>query len=287
MTSWKGRIEALRPTDWADTASEGVGQSSMPTFVPGLGTMLLVAGLLTSCQSQRSGTAAPQQTIPSKQPAVKVAPPTPLDQKKAELGGETWDPAWDGPLERELPPVMLSWRVPRDVRRFCPDFYRMTDVNKRAFWAYFFQAMAAAEAGLNPTTNVRHTEPAIVKVDTVTHQLIHSEGLLQLTYEDEKRYGCNFDWEIDKHLPPHDPRRTILNPQRNLDCGVKILANQLFVLHEPLFAHNSYWSTLQPGTVSFAVFEKQMTNPPAACALPARAHRHRPKGVVTETAAKE
>jgi len=34
----------------------------------------------------------------------------------------------------------------------------MNDPDKRAFWAYFFQALAGAEAGLNPRTRVRHTE---------------------------------------------------------------------------------------------------------------------------------
>jgi hypothetical protein len=46
---------------------------------------------------------------------------------------------------------------------------------------------------------------------------------------------------------------------------VKILDNQLFALNRPLLSHYSYWSTLQPGTVSYRVFAKQMTNVPAAC----------------------
>ena len=41
-------------------------------------------------------------------------------------------------------------QVPHDVRRLCPNFYQMSDVDKRAFWAYFFQALAGAEAGLSP-----------------------------------------------------------------------------------------------------------------------------------------
>jgi hypothetical protein len=35
---------------------------------------------------------------------------------------------------------------PRGVRRFCPRFYEMGKADKRAFWAYFFQAFAGAEA---------------------------------------------------------------------------------------------------------------------------------------------
>ena len=206
------------------------------------------------------------------QPAVKIAPPTPLDVQAAALGGPTWDKHWDVFIERSLPPAMLTRRVPHDVRRYCPAFYRMSEADKRAWWAYLFQAMAAAEAGLNSTTNVRHTDPAVAVRDSVTKMTVHQEGLLQLTYEDSKRYGCAFDWHADKDLPAHDPRKTILNPERNLACGIRILSHQIIDRHEPIFSPSSYWSTLQPGTQSFAVFEKQMTNPPRACEL--RAHHH-------------
>src|SRR5258708_7249787 len=101
-------------------------------------------------------------------PAVKVAPSTPLNVKAAELGGPTWDKHWDIFIERLLPPEMLTRRVPRDVRRYCPAFYTMSEEDKRAWWAYLFQAMAAAEAGLNATTNVRHTEPEVAVPDHVT-----------------------------------------------------------------------------------------------------------------------
>lgn len=208
-------------------------------------------------------------------PVTKPAPATPLDAKKVELGGNTWDPQWDQVVETAIPPEMLSTQVPRDVRRFCPRFYQLSDVDKRAFWAYFFQALAGAEAGLNPQSNVRHTEPEIAKVDAVTHQMVHSEGLLQLTYQDQQRYGCDFNWDADKHLPPHDPGRTILTPQNNLKCGINILSNQIITQHKPLFASTSYWSTLQPGRPSYRMFVKQMTNPPVVCGLHERVS-HKP-----------
>ncbi len=203
--------------------------------------------------------------------ATKPAPATPIDAKKAELGGKTWNPAWDQIVEQAIPPEMLSSQVPRDVRRFCPNFYRMNETDKRVFWAYFFQALAGAEAGLNPTTNVRH--PEIAKTDKVTGQHVHSEGLLQLTYEDQKAYDCDFDWERDRELPSHDPAKTILQPRNNLECGIKILDNQIITLHRPLVTRKSYWSTLQPGTVGYRVFAKEMINPPAACAKPLRPSR--------------
>src|SRR6202161_144629 len=118
--------------------------------------------------------------------ATKPAPPTPIDEKKVELGGTPWNPQWDEIIEKALPPEMLSSQVPPGVRRFCPRFYEMGTTDKLTFWAYFFQALAGAEAGLNPNTSVRHSEPGGALA-------MRSEGLLQLSYADRKRYGCDFN----------------------------------------------------------------------------------------------
>jgi hypothetical protein len=122
---------------------------------------------------------------------TKPAPPTPIDEKKVELGGTPWNPQWDEIIEKALPPEMLSSQVPRGVRRFCPRFYEIGETDKRSFWAYFFQALAGAEASLNPNASVRHDEPEVPERDQVTGITIRSEGLLQLAYADQKRYGCN------------------------------------------------------------------------------------------------
>jgi hypothetical protein len=201
---------------------------------------------------------------------TKPAPATPIDAKKAELGGEPWDPAWDHIIEQAIPPEMISSRVPKDVRKFCPNFYNMSETDKRVFWAYFFQALAGAEACLDPTTRVRHPERQIVRLDPVTNRVFRSEGLLQLAYQDSQRYGCDFDWEKDRHLKGNDPSRTILQPKNNLECGVIILSNQLFQLKKPLLWKSSYWEPLRPGSASHRNFAKEMTNPPAGCAKPAR-----------------
>lgn len=223
------------------------------------------------CKSQPQ----PQASTPAPAPALKPAPPTPVEQKREEIGGPTWDPGWDKIVELALPPEMLSAQAGRDLRHLCPKFDTISEADKRAFWAYFFQALAAAEAGLKPTTNVRHTQAAVAVKDDVTGQTVHQEGLLQLTYQDAKRYSCDFDWDADRHLPPKDPARTILQPKNNLECGVKILDNQLFSLHKPLLSSTSYWSTLRPGTASYRVWSKQMTNVPEACGTRTHTPGHR------------
>jgi hypothetical protein len=223
------------------------------------------------------------------QPAIKPAPPTPIAQKKVELGEPSWDPQWDTIVEKALPADMISGRVARQVRSYCPRFASLNEADKRAFWAYTFQALAGAEAGLKPTTNVRHTDPEVAVEDTVTKGTVHQEGLLQLTYMDAKRYGCEFDWKHDKNLPAKDPEKTILQPRNNLLCGVKIMHHQLITQHKPLLSSTSYWVTLRPDTMSYTVFAKQMTNLPTACrTAPApleEAKTRRPGGTVTAAAA--
>ena len=199
------------------------------------------------------------------QSEMKPAPETPIAEKKNELGKESWNPAWDRIVEEALPPDMLSASVARDVKPFCPRFNGLGEADKRAFWAYFFQALAGAEAGLEPTKDVHHPTQSPGVKDTVTKRAVRSEGLLQLTFMDAERYGCNFDWDKDKKLAEKDPARTILQPGNSLTCGVKILFNQIITQRKPLLSRSSYWATLRPGGLSYRVFAQQMANVPTVC----------------------
>lgn len=215
----------------------------------------------TGCgKTQKPAAAAPA-------PATKPAPPTPIDVKRSELGGPMWDPAWDKIVEGALPAEMLSAEAGRAARPFCPQFNAIDEADKRAFWAYFFQALAGAEGGLKPTSHVAHSQPKMEVKDQVTGVQGRTEGLLQLAYADEKRYGCDFDWEADRKLRAGDPARTILQPKNNLECGIKILDQELIQRHKPLLSRTEYWSTLQPGTASYRMFARQMANVPAACGM--------------------
>ncbi len=209
------------------------------------------------------GLRAGQQAPPLAE--MKPGPQTPIAVKKEELGEPAWNREWDKIVEDALPAEMLSARVARDVRPFCPRFNAISDGDKRAYWAYFFQALAGAEAGLAPTADVRHAEPDGAVEDTVSKRRVRSEGLLQLTFMDAQRYGCDFDWDKDKLLPEKDPAKTILQPKNNLLCGVRILYNQLIEQHKPLLSRSSYWATLRPGKSGYKVFLKQMANVPAVC----------------------
>lgn len=242
---------------------------------PQTGLPLSQPGAKGQAQPENTQAAVPVPPGPVPPSEIKPAPPTPIAIKKDELGDDdTWDPQWDVLIEQNLPPELLTPMVGKAVHKFCPKFNNLSVADKRAYWAYFFQALAGAEAGLRPTADVKHTEPEVAVIDKVTHHITRQQGLLQLTYYDSERYGCNFDWDKDKDLAPRDADKTILQPKNNLLCGIHILKNQLIDLHEPLLTPRSYWATLRPGTVSYKVFAKQMTNLPMACgAKPARTPR--------------
>ena len=138
-------------------------------FAAATSALLMFFFPLSGCKSHPE----PQRTASVPAPALKPAPPTPVEEKREEIGGPTWDPEWDKIVELALPPEMLSVAAGRDVRHLCPRFDAISEADKRAFWAYFFQALAAAEAGLKPTTNVRHTQPAVAVKDDVTGQTVH------------------------------------------------------------------------------------------------------------------
>jgi hypothetical protein len=227
---------------------------------------VLAVGLVALRSERSASHPAAATSVAAPTPMLKPAPSTPMAEQKANLGDdETWRPEWDAAIEKVLPDDLLSPQMARDVKPFCPRFTSLNDVDRRQFWAYFFQALSGAEAGLKATSNVRHTEPEVAVVDGVSHRMIRSEGLLQLTYEDAKRYGCDFDWDADKHLPEHDPDKTILQPENNLLCGVNILENQLVVQKRPLLTKASYWSALRPGWPGNLVFLEQMANVPPVC----------------------
>jgi hypothetical protein len=247
------------------------------------GKFVLLAALWTVAGCYTKPAAPQQQTA---QPEVKVAPATPIAKQKEELGKPAWDPQWDVIVETALPPELLSSRVAHDVKPFCPRFNAMSEVDRRAYWAYFFQALAGVEAGLIPTEDVRHTQPEVAIKDPVTKRMARSEGLLQLAYMDADRYGCDFDWDRDKQLAEKDPDKTILQPKNNLTCGVKILDRQLIDKRKPLVSRSSYWSTLQPGTESYRLFVKQMANVPSECRTsPLKEAKAKPAGGASRSVA--
>ncbi len=106
---------------------------------------------------KRLGCACSAALLSAKRPTARQSP---IDAKKAELGGKTWDPAWDRLSNRQFRLTVCLRGVPHDVKRFCPRFYTAErHRQKGSVFGRIFSGACGRRAGLNPTTRVRHTEP--------------------------------------------------------------------------------------------------------------------------------
>ncbi len=96
--------------------------------------------------------------------------------------------------------------------------------------------------------------------DPVTGKAVYSEGLLQLSYQDiEWAPWCKFNWSKDKNLSATDPRKTILDPYLNLDCGVGIMAQQIKKKGDIVVSSGVYWAVIKSGGKYQHVSEIQST----------------------------
>jgi hypothetical protein len=142
-------------------------------------------------------------------------------------------------------PILLGQNIAQDIEIFCPTYRGLSDNERLNFWGQFFVALAKHESGWNPTS--QYIEKSMAKPDPVTKKTVASEGLLQLSYQDQKNYpfDCGFNWEKDRGLSRKDPTKTILNPYLNLRCGIKIMTHQLKKHGRITLEKNVYWAVLR------------------------------------------
>jgi hypothetical protein len=160
---------------------------------------------------------------------------------------------------------MLGQNVADDVEIFCPKYRSLSDRQRLNFWGQFIASLAYFESGWNPTSIYTEITQGF---DPVTGHLTQSEGLLQLSYKDQKnyRFNCGFDYARDKNLPNRDPKKTILDPYKNLRCGVKIFASQLKRHRSITMEKNVYWSVLKIGGLYSKINKiSQMTKQLSIC----------------------
>lgn len=133
-----------------------------------------------------------------------------------------------------------------DVDLFCPRYDTLSTDQRINFWGALISGMSRYESNYSPVS--RYHEDTM-GTDPVTKLPVYSEGLLQLSYQDVQwaKY-CEFDWSKDKLLSPTDPRKTILDPYKNLRCGIKILAAQVKKTREIVLSSGAYWSVIKEGS---------------------------------------
>lgn len=143
-------------------------------------------------------------------------------------------------------PTILDLNAAKDIESFCANYKNLDTPQRLNFWGQFFAAVTQKESGWNPLSQM--TETSFKYVDSVTRQPVKSEGLLQLSYQDEDSYklDCGFNWTIDSQIEVTDPRRSILNPYLNLRCGIKIFSIQLKKYHAiQVDRKKIYWNVLR------------------------------------------
>lgn len=200
--------------------------------------------------NQSSGESAPGAD--SGDTAITPPPPAPTEPayKMAPLAWESTKyperTSWSEHLQKI---ILEDWNslLPGadDITDFCPR-YNSLDNNERAnAWAQLFVAIAKYESAYSPTSRMHETT---MGTDPITRQPVYSEGLLQLSYQDiQWAPWCKFDWSKDKNLSGSDPRKTILDPLLNLDCGVGIMAKQIKTKGSIVVSSGVYWAVIKSG----------------------------------------
>ena len=141
---------------------------------------------------------------------------------------------------------LLQLSAAKDVTRLCPRYGQLYKDYQITVWVELISAMAKFESQWKPTMFFRETG---LGRDLVTGQTNTSQGLMQVSYQDTLKdfYSCNFDWSKDRYLADNNPKKTIFDPYKNLDCGLKILAKQVRVKGRVVLkkANRYYWSVLE------------------------------------------
>lgn len=164
----------------------------------------------------------------------------PLLWESAHKDGIKWSQHVYKIINNETPDLVQG---AQDITSFCPKYFHLTTEERINFWGLLISSIVKFESRFDPTSRMHETTMGI---DPITRRPVYSEGLMQLSYQDIRPYPfCDFDWDQDKDLRATDPRKTILDPYKNLSCGVKILARQIKARNRITLSTGVYWSVLK------------------------------------------
>lgn len=179
----------------------------------------------------------PPSTPPSEPFAYK-----PLLWESSRSGSKLWSDFVFQLIKSEAKPLLEA----RDFDLFCPKYHFLSEEQKVNVAGMLVSAMVKFESGFSPTSRFLEST---MGMDSVTGLPVYSEGLMQLSYQDTKGWPfCAFDWNKDKKLSASDPRKTILDPYKNLDCGIRILARQIERKGFIVIDSGAYWSVIKSGS---------------------------------------
>jgi hypothetical protein len=171
--------------------------------------------------------------------------PVPLEWEASVSGSSQWSKYIFNYIKTEQP-QMMGANVADDVETFCPKYRTLSEDQRVNFWGQLIAGMAKYESAWKPTSRMVEST---MGTDPVTGRQVASEGLLQLSYQDQGNYDfdCGFDWSIDRNYSDSDARKTIFNPYKNLKCGIYILSRQLTRKRAITLTSGVYWAVLKKG----------------------------------------
>lgn len=159
-----------------------------------------------------AGCAKPIEVGPIDSSPIDKIPPEPvLVEHPAVLQSPSWEKGhperliWSERTRSVVQMEIAKIETARDRTRFCPKYDTLSNSDRIAFWTEFVSVMAYFESGWKPQTVFK--EPPPLNNESI--------GLLQLSVSDAKNYPF---------CAPVASRSAIMDPLKNLDCGVRILA---------------------------------------------------------------
>lgn len=180
------------------------------------------------------------------QPVEVLEPISAPIPSQISLAWESKNPsgAWTAALMESIENHWPTLKWASDAPKFCPKWNSLDEETKKIAFAEMLVATSYHECGWNPTKRMTETTMGI---DPVTGKQVVSEGMFQLSYQDQRSYkiDCGFDWSIDKSLSVTDPRKTILDPEKNIRCAVTIMARQVKNKNAVFLSSGVYWAVLK------------------------------------------
>lgn len=187
-------------------------------------------------------------------PPVEPVQPEPTKPKVYPLSG--WHEDYDALIISKVTPNMLNQPASR-MADFCRGWDKMSDTERKQFYADLLYAIAYPESGYKNLTVYREVKQGI---DKATGLEKTSEGMLQLSYSDALYYPCDFDAKKDledlkedlastkeKSFLSKNPERDTLNPIKNISCGVaivdKLLKRDEYKEKDFMWTLGRYWNT--------------------------------------------
>ncbi len=198
----------------------------------------------TDLSSVRQGTPEdpPTNQPPTTVPTIPVPAPFVFEALAWEApkpNSKPWSTYVFSLLETEAKDILSA----EDMTIFCAKYPSLSDKQKINVAGQLIAGIVRYESNFNPLTRYQETT---MGTDPITGEPVWSEGLMQLSYQDIQGYPfCQFDWNQDSQLSPTDPQKTILDPFKNLYCGMRILASQVKRKGRIVIDSGAYWAVIK------------------------------------------